>query len=230
MNDFKLFTKENLGDYYDLISPSKELEDFVLEEYRTRKIAPIYPDIFRALKMTPLKLAKVVILGQDPYPTLGAADGLAFSSRSNSAPMSIRNMFKELNNEYETSVKIDKGLNADLSDWAKQGVLLLNTVLTCRIGEPKSHFKKGWERVTDDIIRGIDNRETPTVFLLFGDAAQKKAELIKKSFVIRVTHPSPLSARRGFFGSGCFKACNQILIRTIGTTPIDWIGRRVDYK
>lgn len=200
----------------------RELSQFVAYEYETQTIYPKQEDIFRALNETDFDNVKVVLLGQDPYHRANQAMGLSFSvPRDMSLPPSLRNIYQEVGEEYQTSMNN----NGDLTTWAKQGVLLLNTVLTVREGQAQAHAKKGWEIFTDQIICLLNQKETPIVFLLLGKPAQLKKHLImnKNHSIIEAPHPSPLSAYRGFFGSGVFKKVNQILVEK-GQTPIDWLS------
>ena len=177
-------------------------------------------DIFNALKFTPFEKVKAVILGQDPYHNEGQAMGLSFSvPKSMERPPSLVNMYKELKNELGLEIK-DSG---DLTGWAKQGVLLLNTVLTVRAHQANSHKGRGWELFTDSIIKKISDKKDGVVFLLWGGNARSKKPLIdnKKHLILECAHPSPLSAYNGFFGCGHFKKANEYLIK-VGKTPIDW--------
>ena len=193
----------------------------VMTEYQTRKIFPPADDLFNAFHFTPLNEVKVVILGQDPYHQPGQAHGLCFSVRPGVAPPpSLVNMFKELRDD----LGIDNlGKGGTLIPWAKSGVLLLNTVLTVREGEANSHRGKGWEQVTDDIIRLLNHREQPIVFLLWGANARAKQALITapRHLVLTCAHPSPLSAYNGFFGCRHFSKTNEFL-RAQGMPEIDW--------
>lgn len=201
----------------------KKLEEFVLAERKShpKSIFPSDDQVFHAFELTPVSKVKVLILGQDPYPTLGHAHGLAFSVQPTVKPLpaSLRNIFKELNSD----LGIPAPATGNLSAWAEQGVLLMNTVLTVREGEANSHQKQGWEKLTDSIIERLSQRDTPIVFVLWGKPAQKKEALIdtSKHAVIKSAHPSPLSATRGFFGSKPFSQINQLL-KKMGQTQIDW--------
>ena len=200
----------------------KKLEEFVLTERKSHpdSIFPSDDQVFHAFELTPVSKVKVLVLGQDPYPTRGHAHGLAFSVQPTVAPpASLRNIFKELNND----LGIPAPTTGILSAWAEQGVLLMNTVLTVREGEANSHQKQGWEKLTDSIIERLSERDTPIVFVLWGKPAQKKESLIdtSKHAVIQSAHPSPLSATRGFFGSKPFSQINQLL-KKMGKTQIDW--------
>lgn len=197
-----------------------KLRQFLAEEYPERVIYPDQYDVFNALHITPFHKVKVVILGQDPYHGPGQAHGLSFSVKPGTGtPPSLRNMFKELHNDVGCFIP-DNGY---LAKWAEQGVLLLNTVLTVRQGEANSHRGMGWEIFTDQVIRSLNEKDKPVVFLLWGAHAQGKMDLIdtKKHRVIRSPHPSPLSASRGFFGSKPFSKANHALVET-GQEEIDW--------
>ena len=198
----------------------KELRNFLKKEYSTQKIHPDMYDIFNALKYTSFEDTKVVIIGQDPYHGEDQAHGLCFSVKEGVAfPPSLRNIFKELNADVGKEIP----LHGCLTDWAKQGVLLLNAVLTVRDGCPNSHKGMGWETFTDRVISELNRKETPVIFLLWGAYAQKKAEIItnpihKKLFSV---HPSPLSASRGFLGCKHFSKTNK-LITDFGGKSIIW--------
>ena len=197
-----------------------ELREFLKEEYRTKVIYPNMYNIFEALKHTSYKDTKVLILGQDPYHGENQAHGLAFSVQPNVAiPPSLLNMYKELKNDIGCFIPN----NGYLIPWADQGVLLLNTALTVRAHEANSHKGKGWEVFTDRIIKLLNDRNDPVIFVLWGANARKKKELIDSSrhYILEAPHPSPLSASRGFFGCRHFSKINEILI-SIGKTPIDW--------
>lgn len=198
----------------------QQLQAFVKEEYQTQTIYPKKEKMLNALKQTPFNQVKVVILGQDPYHGPNQSHGLAFSVQSGvKIPPSLRNVFKEL----ESDLGIPPATSGDLTAWAKQGVLLLNTVLTVRAGEAHSHRKKGWEQFTDAIITQLNARDQPVVFILWGRPAQQKAAMIDtdKHVMIQSVHPSPLSASRGFFGSKPFSKANTALI-SFGEKPINW--------
>lgn len=197
-----------------------EIRRFLKEEYSKRRIYPHMNDIFNALKYTSFEETKVVIIGQDPYHGAGQAHGLCFSVKQGvQFPPSLRNIFKELADDVGKEIP----QSGELTDWAKQGVLMLNAVLTVREGEPTSHSKIGWERFTDRVISELNKKETPVVFLLWGAYAQKKAEIITNPIHKKLmsVHPSPLSASRGFFGSKHFSKTNQILLKN-GMKPIIW--------
>ena len=209
----------------EILAPIKNTEYFttlwekVKEEYQTTKCFPPKDQIFRAIKLTPFDEVKVVIIGQDPYHNDNQANGLCFSvSDKVKAPPSLKNIFKEL----EADLGIKKTSN-ELEMWAKQGVLLLNATLTVRAHEANSHKDLGWEKFTDFIIKEISDKKENVVFVLWGAFAQKKAGLIdtKKHFIIQSVHPSPLSARKGFFGSRPFSKINQFLEEK-GKEPINW--------
>lgn len=197
-----------------------KLREFLIEEYKTKTIYPNKYDIFNALKFTSYEDVKVVIIGQDPYHGPNQAHGLSFSVQPKvQTPPSLLNMYKEL--------KADLGCfipnNGYLVPWAEQGVLLLNAVLTVREGQANSHRSKGWEKFTDKVIQLLNEREEPVIFLLWGNNAKEKGELItnKHHFILTTVHPSPLSASRGFFGCKHFSKTNEIL-RDLGKEPIDW--------
>ena len=196
------------------------LRQFLKREYATGTVYPNMHDIFNALKYTSFAEVKVVIIGQDPYHGPGQAHGLCFSVLPGvEPPPSLKNMFKEL----ATDVGKPTPPNGDLTAWARQGVLLLNTVLTVRQGQPTSHQGQGWEQFTDRVISELNNKTTPVVFLLWGAHAQRKAQLITNPihYKLSTVHPSPLSAHRGFFGCRHFSKANALLERH-GMTPIEW--------
>lgn len=197
----------------------KELQQFLDEEYQKETIYPKREQILAALDLTSFYEVKIVLLGQDPYHGKSQAHGLSFSVQPGvKLPPSLRNMLKEMHDEFG----YDLPDNGDLTSWAKQGVLLLNTVLTVREGQAGSHQKKGWETFTDALIAALSEREQPIVFLLWGSHAQKKRALIDEHHIIlEAPHPSPLSAHRGFFGSKPFSKANEAL-EALGQTPIDW--------
>ncbi|NLL71472.1 MAG: uracil-DNA glycosylase [Epulopiscium sp.] len=197
-----------------------QLREFLKEEYSNYVIYPTMYDIFNALKTTSYSQVKVVILGQDPYHGPNQAHGLSFSVKPGVAiPPSLLNIYKELKAELGCYIPN----NGYLVPWAKQGVLLLNTVLTVRAGVANSHRGKGWEQFTDRVIRLLNEREEPIIFLLWGNPAKKKMELITNQhhYILTTVHPSPLSASRGFFGCNHFAKTNEIL-KQRGHTPIDW--------
>lgn len=198
----------------------KELRQFLINEYRTRQIFPDMYSIFNALHYTSLADTKVVIFGQDPYHEPGQAHGLSFSVLPNvPPPPSLQNIFKELETDLGCSVP-DNGC---LEPWARQGVLLLNTVLTVQAHNANSHQGKGWEIFTDRIISILNEREKPMVFILWGAPARRKKAMItnKAHLIIESPHPSPLSAYRGFFGSRPFSRANEFL-KSTGQEPINW--------
>lgn len=197
-----------------------ELAAFVAAERAAHTVYPPEGEEFTALALTPLDAVRAVILGQDPYHGPGQAHGLAFSVRKGvPPPPSLVNIFKELRSD----LGIMPPGHGYLADWARQGVLLLNTVLTVRAGEANSHKGHGWERLTDAIIRTVSKREQPAVFILWGLPAQKKAALVdaERHVVLRSAHPSPLSARNGFFGSRPFSQAN-VALEERALPPIDW--------
>ncbi|MEW5832424.1 MAG: uracil-DNA glycosylase [Campylobacterota bacterium] len=197
-----------------------ELKTFLLEEKTFHTIYPRGSEIFNAFNSTPFERVKAVILGQDPYHGPGQAHGLSFSVRHGVAlPPSLQNIFKELVDD----IGCGYPQSGDLTHWAQEGVLLLNTLLTVRAGEAFSHKERGWERFTDRVIQTLSQRREHIVFILWGAPAGKKAALMdgNKHCILRAPHPSPLSAYRGFFGSKPFSRTNEYLIRN-GITPIDW--------
>ena len=213
-NDWDAIMAEEMQkDYY------LDLRRLLLEEYAHQRIFPEAQNIFRAMRLTSFGDTKVVILGQDPYHGAGQAQGLSFSvPKGMKLPPSLVNIYKEL--EDDLGIKRADG---DLTPWAKQGVLLLNTTLTVRSGQPLSHGKIGWEIFTDKVIECIGNKKEPVVFILWGAHARGKKRLIHnhKHLILESPHPSPLSAYRGFFGCKCFSKTNDYL-RKRGVAPIDW--------
>ncbi len=208
-----ILEKEFKSDYF------KKLGIFVKNEYKHKIVYPEYVHIFDCLRYTDYSDVKVVIIGQDPYHGESEAHGLCFSVRDGvPRPPSLNNIFKELYND----LGITKNDN-DLTSWARQGVLLLNSIMTVVKDHPLSHKDKGWEIFTDNIIRYLNNREKPIVFVLWGSYARSKKELItnKNHLIIESVHPSPLSANRGFFGSKPFSKINNFLISQ-NMEPIDW--------
>lgn len=214
------------NDWQQILAPEFEtayyakLHDFLKYEYSHYDIHPDMYHIFEAFEWTPFSKVKVVILGQDPYHGPGQAHGLSFSVRPGVAlPPSLQNIYKEL----QSDLGIAPVKHGYLEKWAKQGVLLLNSVLTVRDGQAFSHRGKGWEQLTDAAIKHLSDREMPVVFILWGKAAQAKLSLIdqEKNIVLMSAHPSPLSANRGFFGSRPFSKTNTAL-QAMGEEPIDW--------
>jgi uracil-DNA glycosylase len=203
----------------------RALKDFlVAEKVAGKRIFPKGGEWFRALDLTPLDRVRVVILGQDPYHGEGQAHGLCFSVRPGvRPPPSLVNLYKELRSD----LGIEPSRHGFLEHWAKQGVLLLNSVLTVEMSRAASHQGKGWERFTDAIIRHINDREQPVVFMLWGSYAQKKAAFVEsidrggRHLVLKAPHPSPLSAHNGFFGCRHFSKANAFL-ESRGLAPIDW--------
>ena len=214
-NDWALqLQEETRKPYY------KKLYETVVKEYKTTQVFPPSRDLFKAYEHCPYHEVKVVILGQDPYHNVGQAQGMSFSvPKGVPLPPSLQNIFKEIRDDLSI-LEPDCG---DLSYWAKQGVLLLNTVLTVRAHQAFSHRGIGWEEFTDATIRAIEEKEDPVVYILWGAPAQKKRSMIrqKKRLVLTAPHPSPLSAYRGFFGSKPFSKCNAYL-RKEGVEEIDW--------
>lgn len=215
MNYFKnIIEEESKKDYYI------KLHDFVDNEYKTKTIFPPRENIFFALKNTPYEKVKVVIIGQDPYHGVGEAHRMAFSVNPNVAiPPSLKNIYKELNRDLGCYIPN----NGYLLKWARQGVLLLNSVLTVEKDKPASHQNKGWEIFTDRIIEMIDKKDTPVVFMLWGNFAKSKRALIKnpKHLVLMSSHPSPFSVKYGFEGCSHFSKANEFLEKN-GMEKIDW--------
>lgn len=198
----------------------KDLSNFVKNEYKIKTIYPKKEDVFNAFKYTDYDNIKVVIIGQDPYHEPNQAEGLSFSvSDKVIKPPSLKNIFKEL----ESDMKIPFPEHNSLKKWAKQGVLLLNAVLTVEEHKPASHKDKGWETFTDNVIKMVNEKKTPVVFILWGNFAKEKKKYITNPIhlVIESAHPSPFSARNGFFGSKPFSKTNKFL-RENGIKEIDW--------
>ncbi len=211
----ELLKDEFRKDYY------LQLRRKLIDEYRTQRIYPGMYDIFNAMKLTSYNDVKCVILGQDPYHGEGQAHGLSFSVRRGTAPPpSLVNIFKEIRDD----TGIDNlGKHGDLTNWAKQGVLLLNSVLTVRADQARSHRGLGWENFTTDVIKLLDQREKPMVFMLWGGDAKAKSQFITnpRHLVLKAAHPSPLSAYNGFFGCRHFSKANRFL-RSVGSEEINW--------
>lgn len=214
MNWYEFDQKEKTKEYY------KNLSDFVYGEYDRTECFPPKKKILNALQLTPYDTVKVVILGQDPYHGIGQAMGLSFSVPKNTViPPSLRNIYTELQSEF--GYPIPK--SGDLTPWAKQGVLLLNAVLTVQAHKPGSHAGKGWEIYTDRILEELNKKDTPVVFMLWGNYARAKKYLITnpRHYVLESPHPSPFSANHGFFGCDHFKKCNNFL-KANGIAEINW--------
>ena len=214
-NDWDLALADEFKKQYFL-----NILDFVQEEYATKTVYPPYEDMFNAFKFTPLSNVKVVILGQDPYHEEGQAHGLAFSTpEGRPIPRSLKNIFKEINQEYGYPIP-ESGC---LEKWAEQGVFLLNTVLTVEAGNANSHSKCGWQIFTDNVIGILNEQTQPIVFMLWGKQAEKKKDLITNPnhLVLITSHPSPFSARRGFLGSNHFRLANEFL-KENNILEIDW--------
>lgn len=198
----------------------KELTEFLATEYESREIFPPKEDIFNALNYTALHEIKVLILGQDPYHGLNQANGLAFSvGMDEKIPPSLRNIYKELNDDLGLKIPT----HGDLKNWATQGVMLLNTVLTVRAHEANSHKDRGWEIFTDAVIKEINKQKRPIVIILWGKPAHRKETMLNNPdhLILKAPHPSPLSAYRGFFGSKPFSKSNEFLTDH-GLEAIDW--------
>lgn len=197
-----------------------ELEQKLIGLYKQKIIYPLISDIFNAFKMTSYDKVKVVILGQDPYHGEGEAEGLSFSVRNGiKIPPSLKNIFKELYDD----VGVQTPHNGSLLNWAEEGVLLLNSILTVEKDLPASHRNIGWEQFTDEVIKILNEKENPIVFILWGNFARNKKKLItnKKHLIIESAHPSPFSANNGFFGSKPFSKTNAYLIKN-GIKPVNW--------
>ena len=210
----KLLQDEFRQDYY------KKLYMRINEEYHTHRVYPPAEDIFNALHLTPAEDVKVVILGQDPYHEEGQAHGLCFSVKPKvDIPPSLQNIYKELHDDLGLYIPN----NGFLEKWAKQGVLMLNTVLTVRAHMANSHKNLGWENFTDAVIKAVNKQDRPIVFMLWGRPAQNKKALLgnPKHLILEAPHPSPLSAYRGFFGCRHFSKANSFLAEN-GISPIDW--------
>lgn len=210
----ELFEQEQQKEYY------QKLMKFLEKEYATKIIFPLKEDLFTCFKVCPYKEIRVVILGQDPYHQPNQAHGLCFSVRKGvKLPPSLKNIYKELKSDLD----IDMPSHGYLIDWAKQGVFMMNAVLSVECGKAGSHQKKGWEIFTDTVIRMLNDRNEGMVFILWGNWAKKKAEFITnpQHKVIMSAHPSPLSAYHGFFGSKPFSQTNRLL-EEMGYSPIQW--------
>ena len=210
----EILAEEMQKDYY------QELQAFVQKRRAEVRVFPEEKNVFTALELTPFESVKVVILGQDPYHGFGQAHGLSFSVQKGiPLPPSLKNIYKELQDD----IGGDFPTEGDLTHWSKQGVLLLNTVLTVEEGNANSHKGKGWERLTNRLIESLNELKHPVIFILWGKPAQDKEKLIinPNHVILKAPHPSPLSAYRGFFGSKPFSRVNDILIQQ-GQTPIRW--------
>lgn len=211
----EILVEEMKKDYY------QELQAFVQKRRAEVRVFPEEKNVFKALELTPFESVKVVILGQDPYHGFGQAHGLSFSvQKGTPLPPSLRNIYKELQEDLGGELPTE----GDLSHWAKQGILLLNTVLTVEEGNANSHKGMGWETLTNRLIESLNELNHPVIFILWGKPAQDKEKLITNlsHVILKAPHPSPLSAYRGFFGSKPFSKVNEILIQQ-GQTPIRWI-------
>lgn len=216
----------HIGNDWDIVLKdvfeSEKFRDLIIrvnEEYKKSICFPMKQEVFNAIKLTSYKDVKVVIVGQDPYHGVNEAHGLSFSVLCPKLPPSLQNIYKELYDDL--GIEISKSGN--LTCWAKEGVLLLNAVLTVRKDEPASHKMLGWQDFTDEIIKRIEKKDDVVVYILWGNFAKSKKALITnpKHYVIESAHPSPFSARYGFFGSKPFSRCNKILVSN-GVKPIDW--------
>ncbi|MBQ3021498.1 MAG: uracil-DNA glycosylase [Bacilli bacterium] len=216
----------HIGNDWDIvlkdIFESNSFRELILkvnDEYNKNTCFPIKQEVFNAIKLTPYNKVKVVIVGQDPYHGVGEAHGLSFSVLCEKLPPSLQNIYKELYDD----LGIIPSKSGNLTCWANEGVLLLNSVLTVRKDCPASHKNLGWQDFTDEIIKRIEKKDEVVVYILWGNFARSKKSLITnpKHFVIESTHPSPFSARNGFFGSKPFSKCNKILIEN-GSSAINW--------
>ena len=210
----EILAEEMKKEYY------QELQTFVQKRRQEVRVFPEENNVFNALELTPFESVKVVILGQDPYHGFGQAHGLSFSvQKGTPLPPSLKNIYKELQEDIGGELPTE----GDLTHWAKQGVLLLNTVLTVEEGNANSHKGMGWERLTNRLIESLNELKHPVIFILWGKPAQDKEKLITNPnhVILKAPHPSPLSAYRGFFGSKPFSKVNDILIQQ-GQTPIRW--------
>ena len=209
-----LIAEESKKEYF------KELNNFLVSEMKNHTVYPEKKNWFKAFDVTPFEKVKVVIIGQDPYHGEGQAQGLSFSVPEGlKLPPSLKNIYKEI----ETEIQIEKSQNGDLTSWAEQGVLLLNSVLTVRAKSAGSHQKKGWEKFTDRVVEVLNDQSENLVFILWGAPAQKKGKAInrEKHLVLEAPHPSPLSSYRGFFGCQHFSKTNNYLIEK-AKKPIAW--------
>ena len=216
----------HIGNDWDIvlkdIFESEKFRNLIIrvnEEYKKNTCFPIKQEVFNAIKLTPYSNVKVVIVGQDPYHGVGEAHGLSFSVLCQKLPPSLKNIYKELYDD----LGIKPSTSGNLTCWAKEGVLLLNAVLTVKKDMPASHKDIGWQDFTDEIIKRIEKKDDVIVYILWGNFARSKKYLITnpKHYIIESAHPSPFSARNGFFGSKPFSKCNKILINN-GLTQIDW--------
>jgi len=214
--------RDAMKPHLDLAAVAR-LGGYIEAEYSAGPVYPPLPDLFAAFRLCPPEAARVLILGQDPYHREGQAHGLSFSVRPGvPVPPSLRNIFRELRDD----IGVEPPPVGDLSDWARDGVLLLNSVLTVRSGQPTSHAGQGWEHVTDAAIRALDAKPERVVFLLWGAYARQKAGLVtgRHHVVLEAGHPSPMNPR-GFLGTRPFSACNRALSEA-GLPPVDWtLGR-----
>lgn len=214
-NDWDIILKDEISKQYFI-----NLLNFIKKEYQTKTIYPKQTEIFKAFRNTSYKDTKVVILGQDPYHGKGQAEGLSFSVKLGiQKPPSLQNIFKELHDDLGYSIP----KNGSLVSWTEEGVLLLNTVLTVEASKPASHKDLGWETFTDAVIKKLNEKETPIVFILWGSFARSKKKLITNPIhgIVESPHPSPFSAYNGFFGSKPFSKTNNFLVSK-GLKPINW--------
>lgn len=211
---------DNILDLYFNSKEFKSIKQIIKEEYNLQTVYPLEKEIFNALILTPYKDVKVVIVGQDPYHGENEAHGLAFSVKEGiKIPPSLRNIYKELKNDLDIEIPN----NGELTSWAKEGVLLLNSCLTVLKNKPNSHKNIGWDKLTDLIIKKLNDKESPIVFILWGNFARSKKELITNShhLVLESTHPSPFSAHKGFLGSKPFSKTNTFLLKN-NIKTVNW--------
>lgn len=214
-NDWDLILKDEINKDYFI-----NLLEFIKKEYQEKTIYPKQTEIFKAFRNTSYKDTKVVILGQDPYHGVDQAEGLSFSVKVGiQKPPSLQNIFKELNSDLGLPIP----QHGSLVSWTEKGVLLLNTVLTVEANKPASHKDLGWEKFTDEVIKKVNEKDTPVVFILWGSFARSKKNLITNQlhYIVESPHPSPFSAYNGFFGSKPFSKTNDFLISN-NLDPIDW--------
>lgn len=207
------------NNWLDLTTMSTDEINTILETAYSEDATPNREDVFRAFEMVSPEDVKVVIIGQDPYPTPGDADGLSFSTRATKTPRSLQNMFKIIKEDFGI-----ENSSPDLTKWAEQGILLMNKHLTCRKSDANSHQHLGWDKLTNELIQQLDQRFSNIVFVAWGGSAQKIAESVTQNIVLTSSHPSPLSANRGkepFMKSHIFKRINDTLI-DLEREPIDW--------
>ena len=216
-----------IGDQFDR-PYMRALREFLLSEKRAgKRVYPPGPQMFAAMDLVPVEQVKVVIIGQDPYHGPNQAMGLSFSvPKDQPLPPSLRNIYTEIQEDMGQSIDFDRA-SGDLSHWAKQGVLLLNAVLSVQHAQAASHQGRGWEQFTDELVKRLANRREGLIFMLWGSHAQKKAAQLaaERHHLLKAPHPSPLSAHRGFFGCKHFSTANRLLEQQV-LAPIDWLPRQ----